>query len=263
MKRSKFSKVSIILLMMILLFGSTNVIASMLANIEDSKYVEWYGKSNKSKKVNKYINSNKKICNNIEKINTHDDKVAKMQINNTDISTMSTKELINACLEYPMFGDMFFYNNDQEGIEGIIDDFNGLKELFKREDVGRELLDLYNNIDLGIVEQESEYPLLHLKYLETLIAQRKTLDLLNLDERNQLLEICKKRLTEIIDREDDCFNPISTVWIITRILYLDDLSFRKLVDSSKRLKEFEKYGTVNEVTNDEINLVISYINDKM
>lgn len=263
MERSKFNKVSIILLMMVLVFSSTNVIASMLVNVEDNKNIEWYGKSNKSKKVKKYIESNKKICNNIEKLKTHDEKVVKLQIDNTDISTMSTKELINACLEYPMFGDMFFYNNDQEGIDDIIDNFNGLEELFKREDVGRSLLNVYSNIDLSIVERESEYPLLQLKYLETLIAQRKTLDSLNIDERTQLLEICKKRLVEIIDKEDKCFNPTSTIWIITRILYLDDISFRNLVDSSKKLKEFEKYGTVNEVSNDELNLVIRYINDKM
>lgn len=50
------------------------------------------------------------------------------------LKTVSTEELIELCLAYPLLGDIFAYNGIQEGISKVSARFNGLQELFKRKD---------------------------------------------------------------------------------------------------------------------------------
>jgi hypothetical protein len=59
-------------------------------------------------------------------------------------ASLSTAELTDLCLQYPLRYDIFSFNTRDEGIKHIYDSFNGLRELYKRKDAPKELLKQYN-----------------------------------------------------------------------------------------------------------------------
>jgi len=65
------------------------------------------------------------------------------QIPESIISSLSTKELMAICLQYPLLFTVFAYNNYDDGIDKLFNDFNGIRELFKRQEVSNELLSWY------------------------------------------------------------------------------------------------------------------------
>jgi hypothetical protein len=71
---------------------------------------------------------------------THSEQVASLQIPENILRKMETCALVKTCLKYPLFIKITAYNNWQEGIEIIINEFNGLRELLKRNDAGTILL---------------------------------------------------------------------------------------------------------------------------
>ena len=66
-------------------------------------------------------------------LSTHEDMLKACQIPAEILKTVSTEELIELCLAYPLLGDIFAYNGIQEGISKVSARFNGLQELFKRK----------------------------------------------------------------------------------------------------------------------------------
>ena len=64
------------------------------------------------------------------------------------LEKMSTKELAQICLSYPLAGNYLAYNDELRGVSAVIDGFNGFSELFRREDAADELLTLYEQMDL-------------------------------------------------------------------------------------------------------------------
>ena len=63
------------------------------------------------------------------------------------LTSLTTEALAKACLNYPLFNEVFYVNNLQQGIEGVIRNFNGLTELLKRTDAGQELFKIYKIIN--------------------------------------------------------------------------------------------------------------------
>ncbi|MDR2911116.1 MAG: hypothetical protein LBV47_07120, partial [Bacteroidales bacterium] len=67
------------------------------------------------------------------------------QIPQSILETLSTKELAEICMNYPLFFEYIFIDDEREGINIMIENFNGLKELSKRPDGVLELVNVYKN----------------------------------------------------------------------------------------------------------------------
>ena len=59
------------------------------------------------------------------------------------LKKMTTDELIEAVLNYPFFTDIYAFDNIEDGIDVMFEDFNGIKELFKRDNAAKEILKAY------------------------------------------------------------------------------------------------------------------------
>jgi len=66
------------------------------------------------------------------------------QIPEKILSSLSTKELTAICLQYPLLISMFATNTPDIGIDALFNEFNGIRELFKRNGASKELLGWYN-----------------------------------------------------------------------------------------------------------------------
>jgi hypothetical protein len=59
------------------------------------------------------------------------------------LASLSTKELWDICLQYPLMRQYTASNSPYRGIEGIIGTFNGLSELMRREDAHKVIYSYY------------------------------------------------------------------------------------------------------------------------
>lgn len=65
------------------------------------------------------------------------------QIPSEVLTNLTTPALVTTCLTYPMRGDIAFFDNPTNGLTSVAEKFNGLKELYTREDAVQPLLDAY------------------------------------------------------------------------------------------------------------------------
>lgn len=81
-------------------------------------------------------------------LSTHKEMLEACQIPEAVLKIVSTEELIELCLAYPLLGDIFAYNGIQEGINKVSARFNGLQELFKRKDNASLLFEKMKKLEL-------------------------------------------------------------------------------------------------------------------
>lgn len=62
------------------------------------------------------------------------------QIPEPILSTMSTEDLVKACISYPLYGNYALYNDVKAGINAVMSGFNGFSELRKRQDAGELII---------------------------------------------------------------------------------------------------------------------------
>ena len=89
------------------------------------------------------------------------------------LDTISTKDLIQLCYNYPLHSVYMAYNNQEKGLESTIGQFNGFKELRKRADAAAEIIDFYDKLYLPVYTSQltdSNDDILKFEYLETLLA---------------------------------------------------------------------------------------------
>ncbi len=84
-----------------------------------------------------------------EAFQTHDEMVEACQIPESILNSLTTKELVEVCLDYPLYGDIFAYNSIQDGFRSnVAVRFNGVRELLRRGDNAQCLLDVLTSDDL-------------------------------------------------------------------------------------------------------------------
>lgn len=83
-------------------------------------------------------------------LKTHQDKVDACQIPQEVLATMSTAELVETILAYPLNCDMFAYNDINTGYSIVKEHFNGMIELERRDNATNELVMKYSSSDLSI-----------------------------------------------------------------------------------------------------------------
>jgi hypothetical protein len=128
-----------------------------------------------------------------KELKTHDKMLEVLQIPAEFLQKMTTKDLAQTCLNYPLFPDIWALNSLQEGMERVIAGFNGLKELLKREDAGLEIFAIYKTMDPHNFSeswsnlQKGKYAAEFAK-IEILLAQEAILSSLKQNERFLLLQ---------------------------------------------------------------------------
>lgn len=83
-----------------------------------------------------------------KELKSYDERLAALQIPVNILSNMSTENLLEMCLNYPLFPYVWAFNSYTEGMNRVFLDFNGFRELTKRTSAGKELLHSYQNISL-------------------------------------------------------------------------------------------------------------------
>ena len=74
-----------------------------------------------------------------KKFQSHEEMVSACQIPEEVLSSLSTEDLTELCLRYPLYTDFLNLENISDGLDRLFSDFNGIRELYRREDVWSSL----------------------------------------------------------------------------------------------------------------------------
>ena len=78
-----------------------------------------------------------------KKFRRTEEMVRACQIPEKILSSLSTEDLTDLCLRYPLLADFFAFQNTNEGLDILFSSFNGIRELYKRKDVSSNLTRQY------------------------------------------------------------------------------------------------------------------------
>ena len=76
----------------------------------------------------------------------HQERINTCQIPEEILTSLSTEDLTKICLQYPFLLDFYLYNSYELGLDALFRQFNGIRELFTREDVSNALLKEYRRL---------------------------------------------------------------------------------------------------------------------
>jgi hypothetical protein len=122
-------------------------------------------------------------------------KINACQIPEKILSSLTTIELTDICLRYPLIYDIFAFNDWNIGIDNLFNTFNGIRELYKRTDVSKELLKRYQIkmqkltllVETGSAPNE-EFFNLSICALEWLLARYSQMNEVTIDNCKEVLQ---------------------------------------------------------------------------
>ncbi|MBI5918101.1 MAG: hypothetical protein HY849_01825 [Nitrosomonadales bacterium] len=79
-------------------------------------------------------------------LTSHAEMIGATEIPGKILRRMDTATLLETCVNYPLREDFLAYDTPQRGIEAVIAQFNGLRELSLRRDAGRLVLGVGSRI---------------------------------------------------------------------------------------------------------------------
>jgi hypothetical protein len=111
---------------------------------------------------------------------THKQMVEATALPEKTAAGLTTRALLETCLDYPLLMDMMAFNTPQKGLEAVTRNFNGLQQLMTRKDVAVHLADAYQQ---RLATDINKLPSLYekgklsfqLSFIEILFAQRPVL----------------------------------------------------------------------------------------
>lgn len=136
-----------------------------------------------------------------QKYETHRERVAALQIPADILPRLTTKELLQVCLDYPYLLDFLFGDDLQSGMEILFSEFNGFQELLKRKDAGSVFLEECGNFTNMTKTFESVTGKERGRYsfkeivLGMLIAQDEIIDCIQEDQMKTLAETMHENLS--------------------------------------------------------------------
>ncbi len=183
-------------------------------------------------------------------LKTEKERFKAIQLPDKLLDTISTDELINICLNSPIYGYFSAFNSFDEGIQITINNYNGLRELLSRDNAARKLLKIYTKMDTtgynnpGI-KYDNKYWTLKFLFLELIFSQESFLDFLKSEERVELLRISRKKID--MKKKSDKFSTMygcqPSVLILSKVMKkIDKENYSKKVKENKKIERFNKYG---------------------
>ena len=153
------------------------------------------------------------------------------------LETVSTKDLAEICMNYPLFSDYMFFNSERVGVWAMIKGFNGLDELSKRKDGAQELVKIYKTYPFftQISDRTSkDFRIIQYKlsFLELILSDEIFIDQLDNDQLKELGII-------VLDKYENKLNDMNVfgLYNIKKTLLLGAIILDKRNDSAKTTEQ--------------------------
>lgn len=188
-----------------------------------------------------------------KQLKNHKEKVDVCQIPDSILANLSTNDLIEICLQYPLLIDILAFNNTQDGVNKIKSNFNGFNELLNRNESGKLLIKKYSKIDpLDIDESWSykEIGALSFKCImfELFLSQHEIIQKLDIMDKKTLVKELLKKQERICNRKDiyGGISHMSIAFTMSRIVWSEKDSNNFYQGDNSKLSKFIKQGTFHD-----------------
>ena len=130
------------------------------------------------------------------------------------LSALSTDDLTELCLRYPLFTDFLAFENPKAGLDKLFRNFNGLRELYQRPDVAKSLTKRYTEkiqslsfLDGDNPDLEKGFFVLYVSIYEILLSR---IEWKNSDEKEESKEVLQSLVAgfEGKMKYPDCFRGL-------------------------------------------------------
>lgn len=173
-------------------------------------------------------------------LKTEKERFNAMQVLGELLDTMSTADLLVTCLNYPAIIYITAFNSVQQGMNHIIQNFNGLQELLHRKDAPALLLLTYQSMDsastyIPNTAISKKLWFIRRSYFEFIIAQPEIINIMDMDTRLKLLKEARRKLNgKTNDKQHYCPLDIqATLLIMARTL--DQSNYNKFQNEVKNI----------------------------
>ena len=149
------------------------------------------------------------------------DRVIALQIPNDIITKIPTNNLLKVCLDFPYLTDMFAYNSQAEGFNALVQEYNGFKEILKRNDLLDALLDEYEQVSQCIhlinYANEEEKGNFSFKYYVLTYLLQQTIKSININnsQRGRITELIKTNKEMVVKNSEIfgtlCINAVNSL----------------------------------------------------
>lgn len=186
---------------------------------------------------------------------THQEMLKACQIPENILKNMSTADLIQTCLNYPLIGDVYAYSNVKNGIENISKQFNGFAELFTRNDNFNSLMSefeqsrliLNDNLVSNKSDAEKGKIMLIFAIIESFLSFDAVLSKSDYNQKRQLAGIADEILNYKLKNRDK-FGGLS----ITSTAFMLGKTLQKMNKFSKITPNTEKFLNNNIIADNSV-----------
>jgi len=202
---------------------------------------------------------------------SYTDKLRACQIPGNVLREMCTIGLIETCLNYPYWVDVFAFDNVQYGYNLLFrDNFNGIQELYNRADAGIELLEIYKKMDPGgysdtwssIERGQLGWSII---YIELILTQDELILSLNEEQRICLLKESLKKYESKLDHIEThgIFGLTGSAYVLAHLMI--NMNFTPFIDAINDDQELQyfietlDYHIYSDFIN-ELNKIVFYAN---
>jgi hypothetical protein len=166
--------------------------------------------------------------------------------------------LIESCLNYPPFFNLFYFESYQDGYDRILKESNVFNELYSRNGIESKLLARYKSSEVdsfNIIQILKGNPTI--QYLEMVLSQNQVLSKVSLNKKELIQEIIRKHEYRTTVLKEDTFSSVISGLILGRTLkMLNYQSFIKEINLNSRLNIFLEKGSCYDTTS--TNVIIKY-----
>ena len=135
------------------------------------------------------------------KYTSHEQMLKACDISSSMTKEMTTDELFNVIMEYPLLCDIFIYDSVENGIQNVRKQFRPLDELFQRKDLPQVLLNKYKQQRIRDDIGENQQPFKKISQtiiLETLLGKKTVYNSLSNEEKKSLeIEVINKQAEKL------------------------------------------------------------------
>jgi hypothetical protein len=172
--------------------------------------------------------------------------VRNCQIPDSIISTMTTKDLLDSYLNYPLIMDMLAYDNLKDGFDKMNNTLNCFQTLLKREDVGKILIEKYRNMKVvmdlndSISSTVGDYTF-SFSTMELLLSKDEILNKLNQPDKLLLIKnVTQKYETKMLHKSiHGLLGQQTNLYLTAKILnFMGNNEWDLYIKSNKDVKNF-------------------------
>lgn len=173
------------------------------------------------------------------------DIVRDLQMPEKVLKSISTEELLKVCLNYPFFSSYTASNSPFEGLNRILDSFNGFEEFSNRKDANNVLFNFYVNKQVSEIDKiekgidKADYSFNYCGY-ELLLCNKKIITKFSEEQQIDILKLFMKRSKEKELHKDSFgfWGKMTSAFVANKYAVLlgkKEVNVDSKIDNSKKL----------------------------